>query len=364
MAVSKSAQEQQKKRQAELTNWFTGLLPALGEAPAAVSLTPLSGDASFRRYFTSRPGATTYVLVDAPPDKEDSHAFVQIARSFLAAGVNVPVVFEADYARGFMCLSYLGDTLLWEQLDALKRDNRLTEVYTVYRRCFEILLHIQGVREGGDILLPPFDAAMLHREMDLFREWFCGGIMGLDLADDDHELLDAGFEKLVDSALGQPQVCVHRDYHSRNLVYREDGEFGVLDFQDAVIGPLTYDLVSLVKDCYISWPKSMIRDWALQYANMAQTAGIIDRFDDQDFLRAFDLMGVQRHLKAVGIFSRLYLRDGKAGYLGDIPRTLAYIKEVLGDYPDFYPLGHWLEKQVYPMLWTRLKGIINRGGHP
>lgn len=360
MASPKSDKVLLQGRLIKLQNWFSDILPELGETASRPEILPLSGDASFRRYFTSRPGNTTYVLVDAPPDKEDCHAFVQIAEKFLAAGVNVPRVFKVDYNKGFMCLSHLGDTLLNTRLQALKKADDTAEASRIYHSACEILVKIQSIREGSDILLPPFDGGLLMREMDLFRDWFCGGIMELSLSKAENGLLDHFYGMFIDSAQAQPQVCVHRDYHSRNLMYSENGNFGVLDFQDAVIGPVTYDLVSLVKDCYISWPQSLIREWALKYADMAQDAGIIDGYDESEFLRSFDLMGVQRHLKATGIFSRLYLRDGKPGYLADIPRTLAYVKEVLGDYPDLYPLGHWLERQVYPMLWTRLKNIANR----
>jgi aminoglycoside/choline kinase family phosphotransferase len=349
-----------QRRQTELQTWFTGLLSDLGETATQPRIVPLSGDASFRRYFTVRPGDTTYVLVDAPPDKEDCHAFVQIAEKFEAAGVNVPHVHGVDYAKGFMCLSFLGDTLLNTRLQELKKQEHFAEVHDIYNHAFDILTRIQSIREGSDILLPPYDGGLLMRELELFREWFCGGIMELSLSKAEEGLLDHYFGVLIDAAQAQPQVCVHRDYHSRNLMFREDGNLGVLDFQDAVIGPFTYDLVSLIKDCYISWPQSMIRDWALQYANKAQTAGIIDDFEEAQFLRSFDLMGVQRHLKATGIFSRLYLRDGKPGYLADIPRTLAYVKEVLGDYPDMYDLARWFEQHIYPLLWTRLKNIMNR----
>jgi aminoglycoside/choline kinase family phosphotransferase len=360
MASPKSDKAVLQRRQAKLQNWFTELLPDLDEPANKAKIAALSGDASFRRYFTARPSDTTYVLVDAPPDKENCYAFVQIAEKFEAAGVNVPHVHSVDYALGFMCLSYLGDTLLNSQLQELRKNERLKEVHDVYNHAFDILIKIQLIHEDSDILLPPYDGGLLMRELELFRDWFCGGIMELSLSKADEDLLDHFFGMLIDAAQAQPQVCVHRDYHSRNLMYQEDGNFGVLDFQDAVIGPVTYDLVSLIKDCYISWSKSMIRDLALQYANMAHAAGVIDEFNEAEFLRSFDLMGVQRHLKAIGIFSRLYLRDGKPGYLNDIPRTLAYVKEVLSDYPDLYGLDRWFEHNIYPLLWTRLKNITNR----
>ncbi|MDG2176044.1 MAG: phosphotransferase [Gammaproteobacteria bacterium] len=343
-----------QQRHNELENWFYDAVPAADKTPLLL----LSGDASFRCYFKATVGDTTYVLVDAPIDTEDSRTFVQIAENLRKVNVNVPEVYAVDYEKGFMCLSYMGETLLWDKLDILKQQNGLTEVQAIYLQAFNILIKIQGIREGSDILLPPFDGVMLQTEMDLFREWFCIGIMGLELSDEDNELLDHYFGLLIDAAMAQPQVCVHRDYHSRNLMYQADGNFGVLDFQDAVVGPVTYDVVSLIKDCYISWPKTMIREWALQYANMAQTAGIIGSFNDEEFLLGFDMMGVQRHLKAAGIFSRLYLRDGKTRYLADVPRTLSYIKEVLGDYPQMYGFGIWLEKNIYPMLITHVNNIL------
>jgi N-acetylmuramate 1-kinase len=354
MAEAKKDKQALQQRQTELENWFYDALPA----PDKPLVLPLSGDASFRRYFTATVGETTYLLVDAPPETEDNRTFVQVAENFRKVSVNVPEVYAVDYEKGFMCLSYFGETLLWDKLELLKQQNGLTEVQSIYLQAFSILIKIQGVREGSDILLPPFDGVMLQTEMDLFREWFCGGIMDLELTDNDNDLLDHYFGLLIDAAMDQPQVCVHRDYHSRNLMYQTDRNFGVLDFQDAVVGPFTYDVVSLIKDCYISWPKTMIRELALQYANMAQTAGIIDSFNDEEFLFSFDMMGLQRHLKATGIFSRLYLRDSKTRYLSDIPRTLAYIKEVLGDYPQMYGFGLWLEKNIYPLLITRINNIL------
>jgi aminoglycoside/choline kinase family phosphotransferase len=361
MAPPSSDLNTPEQRQQALQSWFNSLLPDLENTSDSITIKPLSGDASFRRYFTGTSRMRTYVLVDAPPDKEDSRNFVQVARQFEAAGINVPHVYEADFEQGFMCLSWLGDTLLGEHLQALKNANHLAAVKTVYHRAFDSLLKIQSIREGSDILLPPFDGGLLLREMELFREWFCGGIMQLNLSRAEERVLDHFFDTLIDAALSQPQVVVHRDYHSRNLMYQPEGDLGVLDFQDAVIGPFTYDLVSLIKDCYISWPRPLIRDWAVSYANMAQTAGIVDSFEERTFLRSFDLMGVQRHLKATGIFSRLYLRDGKPGYLGDIPRTLAYVKEVLSENEDFIEVGKWFESQIYPLLWTRLKSHLGRG---
>ncbi len=360
LVVMNLEKQRQENRQAELQIWFQGILPALGESNTLAKLKPLTGDASFRRYFISTPNEQPYVLVDAPPEKEDNRTFVQVATSFLSAGLHVPTIYDVNYEKGFLCLSYLGDTLLWEKLDALRQQDALAEVSAVYHQVFESLIKIQRIREGSEILLPPFDSTLLLAEMNLFREWFCEGIMGMTLSSEDNELLDNFFELLIESALSQTQVCVHRDFHSRNLMIQEDEELGIIDFQDAVIGPFTYDLVSLIKDCYIIWPKAMIRQWALEYAEMANKADIIDSIETNDFLHDFDLMGLQRHLKAVGIFSRLYLRDGKNGYLGDIPRTLAYIKEVMADYPALEDVARWFDKKIYPTLVTKLNAAIKR----
>ena len=357
-----SDKEKQKIRHAELQAWFQGILPTLGassqESAAKVELKHLSGDASFRRYFISHIGDYSYVLVDAPPEKEDNRTFVQIAEKLYSAGIHVPRVFSTNFAKGFMCLSFLGNTLLWDKLEALKQEDKIADVHRLYQEAFQILLKIQSINEGSDILLPPFDSTTMLTEMELFREWMCDGIMDLTLTKEDNQILDDFFEILIESALTQTQVCTHRDYHSRNLMVQEDGSLGVLDFQDAVIGPVTYDLVSLIKDCYIIWPKSMIREWALEYAALAQGAGIIESVDKEQFIVSFDMMGLQRHLKAVGIFARLYLRDGKPGYLVDIPRTLAYIKEVLGEYPELETVSKWFEKKIYPMLVTRLHAVV------
>jgi aminoglycoside/choline kinase family phosphotransferase len=195
--------------------------------------------------------------------------------------------------------------------------------------------------------LPSFSRSLLMQEMELFRDWFLGRELGLALNDAERGMLTETFEHLADSALGQPQVCVHRDYHSRNLLVAEHNP-GVLDFQDAVIGPVTYDLVSLLRDCYVAWPKERVEEWAIGYHNLAVQSGILREEDERGFLAWFDLMGVQRHLKAIGIFSRLQHRDGKSGYLNDIPRTLEYVREVSGRYPELSGLHTFVEDRVLP----------------
>lgn len=295
---------------------------------AAPDIRPASADASFRRYFRVHAGDASYIVMDAPPDKEDMGPFLKVDALFLDIGLNVPRVLRADIERGFYLLTDLGDE---HYLRALNE----TSVQRLYGDALGALLVIQAQGpQAGE--LPPYDRPMLLREMELFREWLVGRHLGLDLSADQTAMLDRCFDQLAQSALAQPQVCVHRDFHSRNLMVTSRHNPGILDFQDAVIGPLTYDLVSLLRDCYIAWPRDRVEDWALGYRELALHSGVLrpGQADERRFLQWFDWMGVQRHLKAAGIFARLYRRDGKPGYLGDIPRTLGYVVDVAGRYPE------------------------------
>ncbi|HEY9198241.1 MAG TPA: phosphotransferase [Gammaproteobacteria bacterium] len=300
---------------------------------ADVDIRPASADASFRRYFRARTAAASYIVMDAPPDKEDMGPFLKVDALLLDIGLNVPQVLRTDVERGFYLLSDLGDQ---HYLQALNVDS----VQRLYGDALGALLVIQaqGPQTGE---LPPYDRPMLLREMELFREWLIGRHLGMNLWAAQTALLDRSFELLAQSALEQPQVCVHRDYHSRNLMVVPRNNPGILDFQDAVIGPVTYDLVSLLRDCYIAWPRAQVEAWALGYYELALQSGVLrpDQVDEKRFLKWFDWMGVQRHLKAAGIFARLHRRDGKPGYLGDIPRTLGYVVDVAKRYPDLEGLG-------------------------
>lgn len=304
-------------------------------------LTPASSDASFRRYFRVAFHDETRIVMDAPPDKEDIGPFVKVARLMTDMGLHVPRILEENHDEGFLLLSDLGTE---QYLSHLNNDN----VGRLYGDALDALAELQARGPRADEL-PPYDRALLLREMELFREWFLGRHLQLILSEEDHKLLDEAFALLADSALEQPRVTVHRDYHSRNLMVSEPNP-GILDFQDAVIGPLTYDLVSLLKDCYIAWPRHWVEQWALGFHDIALAAGITDMRDQGEFLRWFDLMGVQRHLKAIGIFARLNIRDGKPGYLKDIPRTLDYVRDVAGRYRDLRPLSGFIEAQVAPLM--------------
>lgn len=304
------------------------------------TLTPASSDASFRRYFRVMHTGASLIVMDAPPDKEDSRPFVTVARMLFDAGLNVPEIIDQDLEQGYLLLGDLGSTLY---LDELSDDS----VERLYGDALGALAAIQACDPGAGAL-PDYDRTLLMNEMALFRDWLVGTHLGITLDKEQPDMLGAAFILLADNALAQPQVCVHRDYHSRNLMVTDRNNPGILDFQDAVIGPVTYDLVSLLRDCYIQWPPARVEDWALGYQELALQSGILreEHEDPQQFLRWFDLMGVQRHLKAAGIFARLNHRDGKPGYLDDIPRTLGYVVEVAGQYPELAGLGEFIEKHV------------------
>ena len=320
----------------QLKAWL-GSLPQVGE----FSFEPASGDASFRRYFRIRVEGRSYIVMDAPPDKEDIGPFIKVAEAYESIGLNVPHIHARDLQQGYLLLDDLGSTLY---LDHLKDGT----VDRLYGDALGALLTIQacGPREG----LPEYDRSLLLREMELFREWLIGRQLGLVLSVAEQTMLDRTFAMLADNALEQPRVCVHRDYHSRNLMVTQPHNPGILDFQDAVLGPVTYDLVSLLRDCYISWSKSQVEDWVWGYFELAVQSGVLRAEYEERFLGWFDLMGVQRHLKASGIFARLNQRDGKPGYLKDIPRTLGYIMGLVDDYPQLVELGKMLQDRIMPRL--------------
>lgn len=324
------------QRLEQLHQWLSGEL-GLPE----YSIAPASADASFRRYFRISFGGESRIAMDAPPEKEDSRPFVRIARQLHGIGLNVPQILAEDLRQGFLLLSDLGSR---QYLDALNAQT----VDRLYGDAMGALATLQTCGpDSGE--LPHYERDMLWREMELFREWYLGRHLGVELGESEQRLLDETFALLADSALEQPAVSVHRDYHSRNLMVSEPNP-GILDFQDAVYGPVTYDLVSLLRDCYIAWPREQVEAWVSGYHDIAIDHGILRQRQEERFLRWFDLMGVQRHLKASGIFARLNHRDGKPGYLKDIPRTLGYVAEVSGRYPELQPFLHFLDERVLPLL--------------
>ena len=309
---------------------------------------PASSDASFRRYFRVTPKDVrsvnialpedfqdaSFVVMDAPPFQEDVRPFIQIATMMSALDINVPRVLAQDSDNGFLLLTDLGSV---QYQEVLTRET----AQTLYQDALDTLFRLQKGCVSCE-QLPPYDEPLLARELEIFREWYLQKHLGLRLRDDQNRMLDETFVVLIQSALEQPRVCVHRDFHSRNLMQTSNNNPGVLDFQDAVCGPLTYDLVSLLRYCYISWPDDQVKQWAIAYLQRAHESGIFFETDHNLWLRWFDFMGMQRHLKAVGIFARLDQRDGKNGYLKDIPRTLAYVAQVSQSYSVFQPFYEFL----------------------
>lgn len=303
------------------------------------NITPLVNDASFRRYFRVQSEDTQYVVMDAPPEKENCKPFVAIAKTFHQLGLNVPVIHAENYQEGFLLLSDLGDQLY------LKHLNEKTAPQ-LYQRAWQDLLLLQSCRQIENYDLPPFDEAMYRREMNLFPEWYLEKHLGVSLSSKEQEVLERSFQLLTADALAQPQVCVHRDYHSRNLMVVEGStQPGILDFQDAVWGPVTYDLLSLLRDCYIDWPMDQVENWVLQFQRQALEKGILSEDNPQEFLRWFYWIGLQRHLKCIGIFARLNARDGKSLYLQYIPRVIRYAVDVCHRYPELVELKILLEKK-------------------
>ncbi len=318
----------------ELSDWLRRELRI-----ACERIAPASGDASFRRYFRIDTTAGSLIAMDAPPPKEDVRPFVRVARLLERAGVSVPRMHAIDEERGFVLLDDFGNRCYRDELDANSADR-------LYRDAIEALVAFQQAIDGQAGGLPPYGEELLRRELGLFREWFLERLSGIDLEAADQALLERVGTILVRSALEQPRVFVHRDYHCRNLMVCPQGNPGILDFQDAVIGPLTYDLVSLLRDCYIGWPEARVEGWVAYYLETARRRGLPVPASEVRFRRWFDLMGMQRHLKAIGIFSRLALRDGKHGYLGDIPRTLAYVTDVCSRYPEFADFAEFLGREI------------------
>lgn len=296
-----------------------------------------SSDASFRRYFRVVSPDGSFIAMDAPPDREKLEPFIKVAGLLREAGVRAPEIFQQNLSDGFLLLEDFGGQNF---LDGLSMDS----ADTLYQGALDSLFRLQNHRSLLEADLPRYDEALLRRELDIFSTWFIGDYLDSDIPVDIWETLQS---LLIESALSQPVTFVHRDYHSRNLMVLPDGVPGVLDFQDAVLGPITYDLASLLRDCYIAWPPVQWEAWLQAYRQRLTQAGLID-CDTVLFKQWFDWMGLQRHLKAIGIFSRLHLRDGKSGYLADIPRTLNYVAEVCAAYSELAEFGQFLLTEVRP----------------
>lgn len=307
------------------------------------AIAPASADASFRRYFrVTLPDGTTRIVMDAPPEHEDCRPFVKVAALLHEAGVHVPLVHAQDLAQGFLLLSDLGNTTY---LNALNE----TSAPQLYRDANLALVAIQRTSRPG--VLPDYDRALLERELQLFPEWYIARHLGVTLDEAQQATLRSIFDKILANNLAQPQVFVHRDYHSRNLmVVGEAGKTtfpanpGILDFQDAVYGPITYDLASLYRDAYIHWEEDQELDFVIRYWEMARKAGLPVHADFHDFYRDYEWMGTQRQLKVLGIFARLCHRDGKDGYLKDMPTVMAYLRQTCERYLELRPLARLFDQ--------------------
>lgn len=333
MVANRLEQEREREREREqkIIQWLENDL-----GYKRYTLKPASADASFRRYFRlyDKINTDSKIVMDAPPDKEDSHPFIKIAQSFYALGLNVPKVYAQNFESGFFLLSDLGSI---DYLQALDKDNATR----LYQDAIQALITLQC---NNTLSLPLYDTALLQQEMNLFVDWYLVKHRQIQLTTAEQQMLNDSFALLTASALSQPQVCVHRDYHSRNLMLTADNNPGVLDFQDAVIGPISYDLVSLLRDCYVAWPEEQVSAWCRYYYQLTIKKALLKEVSYSQFERWFDLMGLQRHLKATGIFARLNYRDGKSGYLKDIPRTLAYVAAVSGKYPELKAFNQFVVK--------------------
>ena len=316
-----------------LRAWLERVLPA----PMA-SIAPASADASFRRYFrvtfAQTIDAPSLIAMDAPPPQEDCRPFVAVAKLLIDAGVHAPTVLHEDLAQGFLLLSDLGTrTYLAELTEA--------SAPALYRDATEALIRWQQASRDG--VLPRYDRALLQRELNLFPDWYIAKHLGIELDAAQRKVLATAFEHILENNLAQPRVYVHRDYHARNLMQSEPNP-GVLDFQDAVYGPVTYDLVSLLRDAYIAWDEEHQIDWAVRYWERARAANVPVGTDFGAFWRDFEWMGVQRQLKVLGIFARLWHRDGKAAYLQEMPRVMAYLRGACARYNALGPLLKMLDE--------------------
>lgn len=313
-----------------VSDWLHELFPN-----QQLHIAPASADASFRRYFRATlPDASTRIVMDAPPDKENCHPFVAVQALFAQAGVHVPALLAQDLDRGLLLLSDLGNTTYLAVLDD-------TNAPALYADACDALIALQRASRPG--VLPAYDRDRLLAEMELFPVWYLGRHLGMELDTATSEMLYELFDRILEVNLAEPQVFVHRDYHSRNLMVTQPNP-GVLDFQDAVYGPVSYDLVSLFKDAYIDWPEHQVLDWLIRYWDKARRAGIPVREDFAQFHRDYEFMGAQRHLKVLGIFARLYHRDGKDGYLKDMPRVLEQLYKTARRYRELAPLAKLLDR--------------------
>lgn len=313
-----------------MRDWLSCVFPE-----KSFSLVSLAGDASFRRYFRAHVGDESFVVMDAPPLKENCDPFIAITNAFKNSVARFPAIFASDLDRGFLLLSDFGDKQLLPLLNNESAD-------ALYHSAMDTLLHIQRCDFVLNYDVPHFDDALYWREFEILNTWYIKKNLNKNLSMDDEKKLKSAYQFLIDSFSAQPTVFVHRDYHSRNIMLCDDNQLGILDFQDAVWGTITYDLVSLLKDCYIAWPEEQVEKWVAYFYEQLKKENSINLPDFSTFMRWFDFAGLQRHLKCLGIFSRLHYRDHKKGYLKEIPRVLNYVMDVCEKYPELRGLESYL----------------------
>lgn len=311
-------------------------------------LHPLAGDASFRRYYRLQQPNTTHIIMDAPPDKIKLAPFVYVRDLLAEQGVCTPKIHAIDHHLGFALLEDFGNVLF---SDAVKNEPS----QTLYQNAIALLAHMQNHPVRPPLQLQTFDQAFMLQELSLFDDWFLQRYLNIKLKTEEYHLINTTFQTLTAHIANQPQVLVHRDYHSRNIMILEQTsvnayKFGIIDFQDAVIGPLTYDLVSLLKDCYIQLPRDTVLAWVQYFYDLSALA---QQYMFTDFLRAFDWCGLQRHLRVLGTFSRLHLRDGKSNYLSDLPRVYQYVVTCVTEYPEFQAFSQWLQERIHPYFESK-----------
>jgi aminoglycoside/choline kinase family phosphotransferase len=342
MSVATPSVAPNDARRDQLTAWLMSLPRQHSIEPETLAVA--SADASFRRYFRVAAGAGTRIVMDAPPGKEDVRPFIHVAQLLRSAGLHAPEVIEVDEQQGFLLLSDLGrETYL-----AVLNESNAPQLFS---DAIDALVRWQRATRPGE--LPPYDEALLRRELDLFPEWYVARHLKHELTTAQRNVLDAMFRRILASNLAQPAVFVHRDYMPRNLMVASPNP-GVLDFQDAVLGPISYDVASLFRDAFVSWDEQRVIDWSIRYWERARRAGLPVAADFGSFWRDLEWMGLQRHLKVLGIFARINYRDGKPHYLADTPRFVAYVRAAARRYDELTPLAHLLDE---------LEGVARRVGY-
>lgn len=321
----------------ELRDWVVDKIPDL----ASGEWQQVSGDASFRQYFRLSNNRHSVIAVNAPPEKEDSSSFIKVQALLARNDVPVPQLLAQDLERGFMLQGDFGDRLLLDELNDATASQR-------YEQSMQLLLKLQQIEPPSDF--PRYDLSFVSDESALFKEWFVGGLLDYQLDEKEIESLNELDKVFFANGLEQPQVLVHRDFHSRNVMCLEDGGLGLIDFQDALVGPITYDLVSLLRDCYISWPEQRVQAWVKHFRSKAFEGRLMSIVDDEGFLRWFDLTGLQRHIKVLGIFARLHLRDGKSAYLNDLNQVLDYTLSVASRHRAAAPFYDWFQSNLMPIV--------------